>query len=186
MDIIRLLDELNDLAVEQPRQIIGPLYWGFNPEEVGMMITKIRSSLPQEMRVAATTVRETDRILENAKEDAAQTVEKARIESDRMIADANREVERLIEQARLQQERMINDSEILKLTKAQSEEIRNSADRDAIQMRRGAEKYAFDVLSQLEGVVGKVMSTIEAGKREVSSRETNNAPTAMPRERTRV
>jgi len=77
----------------------------------------------------------------------------------------------MIEQARLQQERMVSESEILKLSKAQSEEIRNAADRDSVQMRRGAEKYALDVLNQLEGVVGKVITTIERGKQDLSRPE---------------
>jgi F0F1-type ATP synthase membrane subunit b/b' len=186
MDMLRLLDQLNDLAVEQPRQLVGRLYWGLDTDEISMQISKIRSNLPQEMKDALHTRRESERILENAQEDAGKTLEKARADADEVLAEARREAERIIEEARIQQERMIADHEILKLTKAQSEEIRNSADRDAIQMRRGAEKYAFDVLSQLEGVVGKVMTTIERGKLEVAPRETSPLPAVPPRERTRV
>jgi hypothetical protein len=67
----------------------------------------------------------------------------------------------------------------LKLSKAQSDEVRASAERDALQMKRGAEKYAFDVLNQLEGVVGKVMTTIERGKGEMTS-ETRDAVAPTP------
>ena len=56
-----------------------------------------------------------------------------------------------------------------------------------MQMRRGAEKYAHDVLSQLEGVVGKVLTTIERGKNEVNARQDPApAPVAAPREKVRV
>jgi gas vesicle protein len=82
------------------------------------------------------------------------------------------------------QERMVAESEILKLSKAQSEEIRNAADRDAMNMRRGAEKYAHDVLSHLEGVVGKVMTSIEKGKQEVQRADPQTQ--ALPREKARV
>jgi cell division septum initiation protein DivIVA len=184
MDILRLLDQLHDLAVDSPKSM-GPLVWGLNKDEISMQIAKVRASLPNEVKAAAATVRETDRIVESAKEDATLTVENARKESDRIIAEARQEAERLLEQAKLQQQQMLSESEILKLSKAQSEEIRNSADREAAGMRRGAEKYAYDVLTQLEGVVGKVATTIERGKREMERPETP-APIAAVRERARV
>ena len=186
MDILRLLDELTKLVDDTPH--FGPVTWGLNRDEISMQIAKIRASLPQELKAAVSTVRETDRILETARQDASLAMDAAKKESDRILADARRDSERLIEEARLQQGRMIAESEILKLTKAQSEEIRNGADRDAVTMRRGAEKYAYDVLSQLEGVVGKVMTTIERSKQEIQP--TQLAPQQPqpipPREKARV
>ena len=64
---------------------------------------------------------------------------------------------------------LLNKREILKLAKAQSEEIRNAADRDALDMKRGADSYAYEVLTKLEGVVAKTMSTIERGKAEIDT-----------------
>ncbi|HVL38271.1 MAG TPA: hypothetical protein VM328_02660 [Fimbriimonadaceae bacterium] len=165
MDILRMLEQLGDL-VEKPRSF-GPITWGLNKEEIAMQIAKVRASLPNELKAAVVTVRESDRIVETAKEDATMTLESARRESERIVEEAKKEAERILEQTRIQQERMVNESEVLKLAKAQAEEIRNAADRDAVQMRRGAEKYALDVLGQLEGVVGKVMTTIEGGRREM-------------------
>lgn len=183
MDILRLLDELSKLIENTPS--FGPLTWGLNRDEISMQIAKIRASLPQELKVAVSTVRESERIIEGAKEDATMTLESARKEVERLQAEARAEGERMIEQARLQQERMVAESEILKLSKAQAEEIRSAADREAAQMRRGAEKYAFDVLGQLEGVVGKVMTTIERGKQEMHRPEPAN-PQTLPREKARV
>jgi cell division septum initiation protein DivIVA len=165
LDILRMLDQLNEM-VEKPKSF-GPITFGLNKDEIGMQIAKIRASLPNELKAAVATVRESDRIVESAKEDATVTLDNARKERDRLLAEARVEAERIVEAARIQQERMIADSEVLKLAKAQSEEIRSSADRDAIQTRRGAEKYAYDVLTSLEGVVGKVMTTIERGKAEM-------------------
>src|ERR1019366_1273286 len=135
---------------------------------------------------AISTVRESDRIVESAREDATVTLDNARKEAERIIVEARAEALSLVEQARLQQERMVNESEILKLSKAQGEELRNSADRDAVQMRRGAEKYAYDVLTQLEGVVGKVATTIERGKQEVAPRDIAAIVGAAPAPRERV
>jgi cell division septum initiation protein DivIVA len=183
LDILRMLEQLNEL-IEKPRTI-GPMTWGLNKEEITMHIAKIRASLPNELKNAAQTVRESERIVESAREDASITVENARKERDRMLAESRAEAERIVEAARIQQERMLAESEIMKLAKAQSEEIRSSADRDAVQVRRGAEKYAHDVLSQLEGVVGKVMTTIERGKSEMD-RPTETAVVNANRERVGV
>ena len=170
MDILRLLDHLHELAVDSPKSI-GPIVWGLNKDEISMQIAKVRASLPNDVKAGAAIVRESDRIVESAKEDATMTMESAKKEAERMIADARTEAERILEQAKLQQQQMVGESEILKLSKAQSEEIRNAADREAVSMRRGAEKYALDVLTQLEGVVGKVATTIERGKREMERPE---------------
>jgi cell division septum initiation protein DivIVA len=182
MDILRLLDDLSHLIDKTPA--IGPITWGLDRDEISMQIAKIRASLPQELKTAVNTVRESERIIDTAKEDATMTLESAKKEAERVLIEARREGDRIIEQSKLQQERMVAESEILKLSKAQSEEIRNAADRDAVNMRRGAEKYAYDVLSQLEGVVGKVMTSIEKGKQEVYRADTPVQP--LPREKARV
>jgi len=184
MDILRLLDELHEMTVKRPRSFMG-LTWGLDQDEIGMQISKVRASLPQELKVAATTARESDRIIESAKEDAGMTIENARKEAERIVAEAHEEAQRVIEQSRIEQSRLVAESEILRISKTQSEEIRNSAERDALQMRRGAEKYAFDVLTQLEGVVGKAMSTIERGKAEMQ-KSVDNTPAAAPNPRERV
>lgn len=183
MDILRLLDELSNLIETSPH--MGPLTWGLDRDEISMHIAKVRASLPQDLKTAVNTARESERIIDSAKEDASLTIENARKEGERMLVEAKKECDRIVEQARLQQERMVHESEILKLSKAQSEEIRNAADRDAMNMRRGAEKFALDVLLQLEGVVGKVMTTIERGKLEMQPPPTPS-PLAEKRERTRI
>lgn len=182
MDIIRLLDELGKLIDDTPN--FGPVTWGLNRDEISMQISKIRASLPQELKAAVSTVRESDRILEQAREDATGTLDNARREVERIQVEARQEAQRIIDQARLQQEQMIVDHEVYKIAKAQAEEIRNAADRDATQLRRGADKYAYDVLSQIEGVVGKVMTTLERGKQDLEPSVQPNP--ALPREKVRV
>jgi cell division septum initiation protein DivIVA len=182
MDILRLLEDLGKMIETTPH--FGPVTWGLNRDEISMQIAKVRASLPQELKSAVNTVRESERIIDTAREDATMTLESAKKEAERMMTEAKMEAERLLEQARLQQEKMVHESEILKLSKAQSEEIRNAADRDAMQTRRGAEKYAFDVLTQLEGVVGKVMTSIEGGKQALQPQKEAALP--EKRERARV
>lgn len=170
MDILRLLDELKEMTVDRPRTFVG-LTVGLDKDEINMLIAKIRASLPQEVKQAVQTVRESERIVDSAKEDASMTIETARRESERMLTESKAEAEKIIEHAKAQQDRMVHESEILKLAKAQSEEVRSVADRDSVQIRRGAENYALDVLSQLETVVGRVMTAIERGKNEIQPKD---------------
>ena len=180
MDVLRLLSDLEEM-IETPRSVMG--YIRLNRDDVGMQIAKVRASLPQEVKAAATTVRESERILEQATESAATVVQNSQREAEVILATAREEAKRILDQARLLQEQMIADHEILKLSKAQSEVIRNQADEDATILRRGAESYAYDVLTQLEGVVGKAMTTISKGKQDLSKTE---HPAPQPRERARV
>lgn len=182
MDILRQLADLEKM-IEEPREFMG-LIWGMNREDMVMQISKIRASLPQDLKNAASMVRESDRILEEARADAAGILENARKEAASIQAEARTESERHLEQGRLQQERMVADSEILKLSKAQSDEIRAAADRDALNMRRGAEKYTYDVLTQMEGVLGKAMTAIERGKSEIAPDK--GVPVPVVREKARV
>lgn len=182
MDILRQLEDLKEM-IDAPTSFLG-IVVGLDRDEIGMQISKIRASLPQELKNAASTMRESDRILEEARADATGILENARKEAERIVAESRVEAERNAEQARLQQERMVSESEILKLSKAQSEEIRAAADRDALNMRRGAEKYTYDVLTQMEGVLSKAMTAIERGKSEITPEKA--APLPAPREKARV
>lgn len=184
VDILRLLEQLDEMVLEKPKRFLG-FVWGMNDDEVKMQIAKIRASLPSEIKQAVAKVRESERIVDSAKEDAEQTLEQARREGERSIQEARREAEQIVEAARLQQQRMVAENEILKIAKAQADEIRNLADRDAVAMRRGAEKYAHDVLSKLEDVTGKVMNAVEMGKRDLERPIPDHA-VATPRERVKV
>lgn len=184
MDILRILEDLDSQINRKPKHFLG-LTFGLDRDEVSMLIAKLRASLPSELKQAATTLRESERIVDSAREDANLTLENTRKESERIVLDARAEAERIIEEARLVQQRMVADSEILKLAKAQGDEIRSSADRDAVRMRRGAEEYAYDTLTKIEEVMGRVMTSVERGKQEIQ-RETPSQAVVRDRERTRV
>lgn len=177
IDVLRLLENLRDLA-QRPKSFAG-IAFGYNGEEMIMQIEKIRATLPREVKDAASLARESDRIIEAAKEDADRTLAQSHAQAERALAEAKKEAERIVEQARLQQEQMVSESEILKLAKAQADEVRHSAEREANQMRRGADRYAHDVLSNLEASVGRVLSQVERGRAELEHVERELAPATI-------
>ncbi len=57
-----------------------------------------------------------------------------------------------------------------------------AGEREATQIRRGADSYALDVLDQLETITGKLVAAIDKGKQEIS-RTSEASGTALPREK---
>src|SRR5436190_6170714 len=115
IDVLRLLENLKVLA-QKPKCFVG-LAFGYDAEEMVMQIEKIRATLPREVKDAASLAKESERIIETAKEDADRSIDQAKVQSDRVLAEAKKEADRVVEQARLQQEQMVSESEILKLAK---------------------------------------------------------------------
>lgn len=183
MDILRMLEDLEEITVDRPKSL-GPLLWGYSKDEVQMQIAKIRASMPLEIKQAANLTRESERVVEQAREDAQKTIEGAQREAERILAEAKQQGELSLNQAKLEQERMLSENEIIKIAKAQADEIRSEADREASNMRRGAEDYAYMVLTKLESGVGNIMSTIDKSKAEI--RPVAELAVVQPREKVKV
>ena len=170
-DVFALLEELQLLSTEDPRTIVGRLTYGLDKHEISLVISKIKASLPAEIKNASFNVKESEKIKEQASTDAEGVIEKANDEGKRLLEQAREHALQLINTAKEQQEHLIAQSEVLKLSKAQAEEIRNSAEREAAQTRRGADQYALDVLSKLEGTIDKVSGHVKASRSELSTQD---------------
>lgn len=165
IDVLRLLDNLNSLA-EKPRTFLG-LTLGFNRQEFQIQIDRIKGSLPRDVKDASNLLRETERVMEAAEDEANRIVDQGRREAARAIEESTQEAARILEHARVTQQQMLSESEVLKLAKAQAEELRRAAENDAAQLRRDADQFAYQTLDNLEAVVSKVMSTVERGRAEL-------------------
>ena len=186
-DVFALLEELQLLTTEDPRTIVGRLTYGLDKQEISLVISKIKTSLPSEIKNAASNVKESEKIREQAGSDAEAALAMAKQEGKRMIDQAYEQAALIVENAKIQQEQLIMQSEVLKLSKAQAEEIRNSAEREAAQTRKGADQYALDVLSKLETTIDKVSGHVKSSRSELSSQEVGPVGVGVVRnERIRV
>ncbi|MBI1334581.1 MAG: hypothetical protein JST12_17530 [Armatimonadetes bacterium] len=186
-DVFALLEELQLLATEDPRTIVGRLTYGLDKQEINLIIGKIKAGLPGEMKNASNNVKESEKIKEQASLDAENILRKAQEEGQRLIEQARGQAAEFLEGAKAQQELLVSQSEVLKLSKAQAEEIRNAAEREAAQTRRGADQYANDVLSRLETTIDKVSGHVKASRSELLAQEVGPVGVAVPRgERVRV
>ena len=165
IDVLRLLDNLNSLA-EKPRTFLG-VTLGFNRQEFQIQIDRIKGSLPRDVKDASNLLRETERVMEAADDEANRITDQARREAARTIEESNQEAARLLEHARVTQAQMVSEAEVLKLAKSQAEELRRSAENEAAQIRREADRFAYNTLDNLEAVVSKVMSAVERGRAEL-------------------
>lgn len=186
-DVFALLEELQLLATEDPRTIVGRLTYGLDKQEINLVIGKIKASLPGEMKNASQNVKESEKIREQAAAEAEAILRRAQEEGQRLVEQSRIQAQEVIETAKMQQEILVSQSEVLKLSKAQAEEIRNSAEREATQTRRGADQYAMDVLSRLESTIDKVSGHVKASRSELTAQEVGPVGVAVPRgERIRV
>jgi vacuolar-type H+-ATPase subunit H len=59
---------------------------------------------------------------------------------------------------------MLAQTEVYQLAEAQAREMIEVARQKAQQIRQGADEYAYEVLTELENALAKVMSTVQNGK----------------------
>ena len=187
-DVVVLLEELQILAIEEPRTIIGRLTFGLDKEEIELQINKIKQTLPTEIKGAAQNMRQSEEIKRNAQETAEQILEAAKREAARLIEAANEQSVQIIESAKIQQERLVAESEVFRLAKDQASGLRNEAERTASQIRRGADQYAADLLTRLEANVDRIGASIRASRAELGAIETGTSSETQnrPAERIRV
>lgn len=169
MDILKMIEDLRG-HLERPRQM-GPMIIGLNRDECIMLLSKIRASLPEQVKSADKLTRESERILNTAQQDADQVIERARKEAEKIVQDAKVEADRIVEQASIQQARMVDDSEIIRLSQAQSKEVMERAQEEVKGLKRGADHYAVDVLEELEQAVMRVLNTIHNGKERLEGKQ---------------
>lgn len=189
IDVLRLLENLkNDIG---SKRSFGKIVFGLDTSDVCFQIDQIRASMPREMKDAASLTRETERMMTNAEEESTALLQAAQAKANQLVADAEKSAGLIVQQAELKSQQLIAEDEITRIAKTQAEEMLKSAEKDAREMRRGADHYAADTLQNLESVVGKVLGSVEKGKRELQSQITQtetmtHAVVQTERERTKV
>ena len=154
VDLERLVDEL-ETHVEASKQIMNHAVW-VDLDEFFEITRRIKSSLPDEIKRASRVSREGNRILDDAREEARRMLDEARAEADRLMRSARAEAERMIE-----------TGEIQRLATERATQIVAQAEQRAEQVHQGANAYARDVLTNLEGTVHRILEAVEAGKQQI-------------------
>lgn len=140
MDILYLVDRLEELINEGWHVPLTSNVM-IDEEEFLDIIDQMRISVPEEIKQAKRTQQEKDHLLAQAKE-----------ESERIIAVAREENQALI-----------SEHAILKAAEAQREAIIEEGRKQVRNVRKDADAYVIDVLSQLETQLSGILTTVHNG-----------------------
>ena len=174
VDVFRLLDQLEELP-EKAKHLPFNTLIGFDNEQFYYLVLKIRANLPDDMKKAQRVARDSERIVDEARDVAVQQLESGRVEASRLLEQAKRDSEqaleaarseanRIVESARQQAAAMIEKNEIMRMATSQAHDLIRSAETESSEIRKGADDYARDVLANLETVMGKAISTVQRGR----------------------
>jgi vacuolar-type H+-ATPase subunit H len=144
MDILYLIDRLEEI-VKGSKHLPFSGVRLVDESRIWPLLDQMRISIPDQVRRAERIIREKDRTMAQAHEEAERIITLARSEAAQLTA------EHII--AHAAEERAVA--------------IRQQAERSAQTIRAGADDYAFDVLCKLEQELKRALTVIENGIRTI-------------------
>lgn len=157
MDIQHLVDRLEELLVNGRHLPLTP-HTLVDEQRALELIDQMRISIPEEIEKAKRVLRERDRI----------------------IAQANEEAARIRELAREKSETLIQRDSITQAAQTRAASIIEQARREADTVRREADQYVADVLSDLEDALGHTITVVRNGIATVQATQQTSRPTQKP------
>jgi vacuolar-type H+-ATPase subunit H len=142
MDILYLVDRLEEI-IRGSRQLPFGKIRLVDESRIWPLLDQMRISIPDEVRRAERVIRE----------------------RDRTIAQAHEEAERIVALARSEAAQLTAEHTIAQAAEERAAAIRRQAERGAESVRAGADEYAFDMLCKLEQELKRALTVIENGIR---------------------
>ncbi len=153
MDILQLVDRLEELFNEsRPIWLTHSVI--VNEDKFLDIIDQMRISIPEEVKKAQQLYAQKDRILAQAQEEANRTIELARqkaaelIEKDTLVIEAKRRAAEILEQA----------------------------NREAEEIRNGADQYSHDVLAGLVEEMERLLNQARNGMMLLEQKSKKESP----------
>jgi vacuolar-type H+-ATPase subunit H len=144
VDILHLVDRLEELVVEG-RAIPFSGRVVLDEERFLDIVDQMRVTIPEEIKKA----------------------KRVQQERERIIAQANEEAGRIVSLAQEEAGKLISDHETVKAADARAAVILERAQNQAGQIRKDADDYVVEVLSQLEYELDGLLTTVRNGLRRV-------------------
>lgn len=166
-NIYKLLDKLEMKILKGAPIILTP--WVIvNHEVIIDILDKVRASIPGEIQEAHNILKKKDEMQAEAQRVANQIIMDAKHQSESMLSES--ELLRAVqsEADRIRQQ-VISDCELLKKqTIDEAEMIRTSAINEAISIREGSDKYAENVLANLERDLSELHEVVRNGQKHLA------------------
>jgi vacuolar-type H+-ATPase subunit H len=161
MDILYLVDRLEEI-VKGSKQLPFSKVRLLDESRIWPLLDQMRISIPDEVRRAERIIRE----------------------KDRTIAQAHEEAERIVALARSEAAQLTAEHTIAQAAGERAAATRRQAEREVESIRAGADDYAFDVLCRLEQELKRALTVIENGIRAIQvERERREGKLAVEEER---
>lgn len=147
MDILHLIDQLETLLNEGSHPPLMGKRVLIDEQRAWEVIDQMRVSIPEEVKKAKRINQERDRILAQANEEAARTVDLARDEAQQLASD----------------------TEVVKQAQLRAQTILERAQREADALKADADDYTIQTLSKLEEDLAKAMGIVRNGLIKLNS-----------------
>lgn len=146
MDILYLVDRLEEIVRGSRQLPFGHLRL-VDEGRIWPLLDQMRISIPDEVRRAERIIRE----------------------KDRTIAQAHEEAERIVALARSEAAQLTAEHTISQAAEERAAVARRQVEREVEAIRAGADDYAFDVLCKLEQELKRALTVVENGIRTVQA-----------------
>jgi vacuolar-type H+-ATPase subunit H len=140
MSVYRVLDKLEACVHEGTWLPAG--YRILSEERLIELLEKIRASLPEEVGRAKVIAKDHDRMMRAAQEKA----------------------QAIVDEAASKHEELVEDSEILRRARTTADVVLREAEEKARKVRDGADRYANDVLAEMEGRLFGALGAVRKGR----------------------
>lgn len=147
MDVEFLIKRLERYVFEESPRIPLSNNRAVNEDDMRKQLELILESLPKDLAMAREIMQQRTTLIEQAKEQAA-----------RIIAEAQTEAQRLVEAHRITQE-----------ARDYAARLRAAAEKDAEQLRRDADEYVFNTLSQLQEELLRLQRVVDNGLQKLQA-----------------
>ncbi len=156
-DIIYLVDRLEELVGIGKRVPFSGRVMVEELEFLGL-VDQLREAVPQEIKQAQRVIRERERIISEAQDEAIRIVQVARDRADSLVAQHN-----IVNEARVQGE------EILRASEERSQRTRGELDMFAIEQLQLVEDAIRRGMAVMEDAVEHTLDTVNAARDAVGS-----------------
>jgi hypothetical protein len=140
MSVYRVLDKLEAYVHEGTWLPAG--YRILSEERLLELLEKIRASLPEEVGRAKVIAKDHERMMRAAQEKA----------------------QAIVDEAASKHEELVDENEIVQRARTTADVVLREAEERASEIRKGADRYAGEVLAEMESRLGGAMGAVRKGR----------------------
>lgn len=157
MSVYRVLDKLEAYVHEGTWLPAG--YRILSEERLLEFVEKVRASLPEEVGRAKIIAKDQDRVMRAAHEKA----------------------QAIVDEAATKHEELLDQNEIVQRARTTAEVVLREAEERARKVREGADQYAAQVLSEMEGRLSGALGAVRKGRETLARQpQTAGKPASQP------